>query len=85
LSGRPLAERARQVVQFISRETGGQLPIIGVGGIFTADDARRMLDAGAALLQIYTGFVYVGPGLTRAINRELSTEEPKSRELRTED
>ncbi|MFP4438042.1 MAG: quinone-dependent dihydroorotate dehydrogenase [Chloroflexaceae bacterium] len=74
LSGRPLAERACQVVQFINRETGGQLPIIGVGGIFTADDARRMLDAGASLLQVYTGFVYVGPGLARTINRGLSTE-----------
>ncbi len=74
LSGRPLAERARQVVQFINRETGGQVPIIGVGGIFTADDARRMLDAGASLLQVYTGFVYVGPGLARTINRGLSTE-----------
>jgi dihydroorotate dehydrogenase len=74
LSGRPLAERARQVVQFINRETGGQVPIIGVGGIFTTDDARRMFDAGASLLQVYTGFVYVGPGLARTINRGLSTE-----------
>ncbi len=74
LSGRPLAQRACQVIQFISRETGGQVPIIGVGGIFTADDARRMLDAGASLLQVYTGFVYAGPALPRAINRELRTE-----------
>jgi dihydroorotate dehydrogenase len=74
LSGHPLAQRARQVVQFISRETGGQMPIIGVGGIFTADDARRMLDAGASLLQIYTGFVYAGPGLPRAIHKGLSAE-----------
>jgi dihydroorotate dehydrogenase len=72
LSGRPLAERAREVVGFVSRETGGKLPIIGVGGISSADDARRMLDAGASLLQVYTGFIYEGPGLIRRINRSLA-------------
>ncbi len=71
MSGKPLAQRARDVVSFISRETSGFLPIIGVGGIFTADDARRMLDAGASLVQIYTGFIYGGPGVVRAINRGL--------------
>ncbi len=69
LSGRPLRRRARQIVSFISRETGGQLPIIGVGGIGSADDALRMLDAGASLLQLYTGLVYAGPGLVGRINR----------------
>lgn len=72
LSGRPLAERARQVVRFISRETKGRLPIIGVGGIAGPDDALRMLDAGADLIQIYTGLVYEGPGLIRRINRAIS-------------
>ncbi|RKT56913.1 quinone-dependent dihydroorotate dehydrogenase [Saccharothrix australiensis] len=67
LSGRPLAARAREVVRFVSRETDGKLPIIGVGGIASADDAKRMLDAGASLLQIYTGFIYEGPGLVRRI------------------
>ncbi len=71
LSGQPLAARARQVVRFISRETGGQLPIIGVGGIATVDDAQRMFDVGASLIQVYTGFVYIGPGLTRTMNRAL--------------
>jgi dihydroorotate dehydrogenase len=69
LSGRPLAERARQVVAFVHRETGGALPVIGVGGIGDVDDALRMLDAGAALVQLYTGFVYSGPSLVRAISR----------------
>jgi dihydroorotate dehydrogenase len=71
LSGRPLATRARDVVQFVSKETDGKLPIIGVGGIFSADDARRMVDAGASLVQVYTGFIYEGPGLVRRITKAL--------------
>jgi dihydroorotate dehydrogenase len=72
LSGRPLAARALEVVSFVSRETGGTLPIIGVGGVSGPDDARRMLDAGASLVQLYTGFIYEGPGVVRRINRALS-------------
>ncbi|MBW4720137.1 quinone-dependent dihydroorotate dehydrogenase [Saccharothrix obliqua] len=71
LSGRPLAARAREVVRFVSRETDGKLPIIGVGGIAGVDDAKRMLDAGASLLQLYTGFIYEGPGLVHRIARSL--------------
>ncbi|GAA2497451.1 quinone-dependent dihydroorotate dehydrogenase [Winogradskya humida] len=66
LSGRPLTERARKIVHFVHQETGGKLPIIGVGGITGPDDAARMFDAGAALVQLYTGFIYRGPGLVRA-------------------
>ncbi|WP_018587804.1 quinone-dependent dihydroorotate dehydrogenase [Salinispora arenicola] len=66
LSGRPLADRAREVVAFVHRETDGRLPIVGVGGIVTPDDAGRMFDAGASLVQLYTGFVYRGPALVRA-------------------
>ncbi|WP_370881778.1 quinone-dependent dihydroorotate dehydrogenase [Catenuloplanes nepalensis] len=66
LSGRPLTTRAREVVSFVHRETGGRLPIIGVGGIMTPDDAARMFDAGAALIQLYSGFIYGGPALVRA-------------------
>ncbi|WP_033341761.1 quinone-dependent dihydroorotate dehydrogenase [Catenuloplanes japonicus] len=66
LSGRPLTTRAREVVSFVHRETGGKLPIIGVGGIMTPDDATRMFDAGAALIQLYSGFIYGGPALVRA-------------------
>ncbi|HEU5470579.1 MAG TPA: quinone-dependent dihydroorotate dehydrogenase [Actinophytocola sp.] len=69
LSGPPLAARALAVVDFVARETGGRLPIIGVGGIATPDDATRMFDAGASLVQLYTGLVYQGPGLVRKINR----------------
>ncbi|GAA1664628.1 quinone-dependent dihydroorotate dehydrogenase [Fodinicola feengrottensis] len=67
LSGRPLTARAREVVRFVHTETAGALPVIGVGGIMTVDDASRMLDAGASLLQLYTGFIYGGPPLVRAI------------------
>lgn len=63
LSGKPLGQRAREVVEFVHRESG--LPIIGVGGIMSADDAKRMFDAGAGLIQLYTGFVYHGPALVR--------------------
>ncbi|GGJ86605.1 dihydroorotate dehydrogenase (quinone) [Pilimelia anulata] len=66
LSGAPLAARARAVVAFIHRETGGALPVVGVGGILAADDAARLLDAGAALVQVYSGFIYRGPALVRA-------------------
>ncbi len=72
LSGRPLAVRALQVVQFIRREAGPDLPIIGVGGISTPDDALRMRYAGADLLQIYTGLVYEGPGVVRRIVHALT-------------
>jgi dihydroorotate dehydrogenase len=67
LSGRPLAGRAREVVAFVHKES--DLPVIGVGGIVDPDDAARMFDAGASLVQLYTGFIYRGPSLVRAINR----------------
>jgi len=72
LSGRPLTARALEVVRFIAGETGGRLPIIGVGGILCADDAHRMLDAGASLVQLYTGLLYRGPGLVRQINTSVA-------------
>jgi dihydroorotate dehydrogenase len=71
LSGRPLTERSREMVAFIHRETGGSLPIVGVGGILTPDDALRMFDAGASLIQLYTGLVYQGIGLVKGINNAL--------------
>jgi dihydroorotate dehydrogenase len=67
LSGRPLAPRTLEVVNFVSRHT--DLPVIGVGGITTPDDALALLDAGAVLVQLYTGMLYRGPGLNRAIVR----------------
>jgi dihydroorotate dehydrogenase len=71
LSGRPLRARALAVVRWLQQRAGDRLPIIGCGGIATADDARRMLDAGAALVQLYTGFIYEGPGIARRIVRGL--------------
>ncbi|MFI6829656.1 quinone-dependent dihydroorotate dehydrogenase [Kribbella sp. NPDC050241] len=69
LSGRPLTETAAKTVAHIHAETGGTLPIIGVGGILDSADAARLFDAGASLVQIYTGLIYRGPGLVRQINR----------------
>ncbi|HEY3006529.1 MAG TPA: quinone-dependent dihydroorotate dehydrogenase [Micromonosporaceae bacterium] len=73
LSGRPLAARAREVVAFVHRETGGALPVVGVGGILDADDAARLFDAGASLVQLYTGLVYRGPALARDVARAAAT------------
>ena len=67
LSGSPLRERATEVVHRIYQLTGGELPIVGVGGIFSPEDAREKLEAGATLIQVYTGLVYRGPGLIREI------------------
>ncbi|GAB3982819.1 hypothetical protein GCM10027615_66430 [Plantactinospora veratri] len=69
LSGRPLTARTREVVSFVRRETGGALPVVGVGGILDPADGAALLDAGASLVQLYTGFVYGGPGLVRAVAR----------------
>ena len=71
LSGRPLRARSTEVIRHIHKQSGGKLPIIGVGGIFNADDARAKFDAGATLIQIYSGLVYEGPGLVREIVRGL--------------
>ncbi len=72
LSGRPLTEIAAKTVAHIHAETGGALPIIGVGGILEPADAMRLFDAGASLVQVYTGLIYRGPGLIRRINRGLT-------------
>ena len=72
LSGRPLHARAVEVVRLLARRTEGRLPIIGCGGVFTVDDAQRMLDAGASLLQLYTGFIYEGPGIARRLAHGLA-------------
>ena len=71
LSGRPLAARATEVVRLAYRASEGKLPIIGVGGIFSAEDAYERIRAGASLIQIYTGLVYEGPFLARRIVRGL--------------
>ncbi len=67
LSGAPLRERSTRMVREITRRTGGQLPVIGCGGIGDAATAQEKLDAGAVLVQVYTGMIYAGPGLVRQI------------------
>ena len=73
ISGAPLRDRATAVIRRLYRLSGGQLPIIGVGGIFSAADAYAKIRAGASLVQVYTGFVYEGPGLPRRISSGLRT------------
>lgn len=72
LSGRPIAERSNIVISTIYRYSKGKLPIIGVGGLFTAEDAFDKIAAGASLIQAYTGFVYGGPTFAREINEGLT-------------
>jgi dihydroorotate dehydrogenase len=72
LSGAPLTRRADEVVAAFHAELGGKIPIIGVGGIMTAEDAARRIHAGATLIQLYTGFVYHGPPLVTAIRQRLA-------------
>jgi dihydroorotate dehydrogenase len=67
LSGRPVREKSTYVVNELKRITEGKLPIIGVGGVDSAEAAREKLDAGASLLQVYTGFIYEGPELVKRI------------------
>ena len=71
LSGAPLTRRAVEIVRRIHTRSGGTYPIIGVGGLMSADDVRAMLDAGADLVQLYTGYIYEGPGLVRDVCRTL--------------
>lgn len=71
LSGRPLRERATEVIAYLHQRSQGALPIIGAGGIHSAADALEKLAAGATLVQLYTGFVYEGPGLIKQINQAI--------------
>jgi dihydroorotate dehydrogenase len=72
LSGGPLFDRTIEVIKYINKKCGGMLPIIGSGGIINASQAKEMLDAGASLVQIYTGFIYNGPGFVKKILKYLS-------------
>lgn len=71
LSGKPLAKRATEVIRFLSEKSNKAFPIIGVGGIHSANDALEKLEAGASLVQLYTGFIYEGPGLIKQINKAI--------------
>ncbi|MCH2214634.1 MAG: quinone-dependent dihydroorotate dehydrogenase [Flavobacteriales bacterium] len=71
LSGKPLSHRSTEVIRYIHEKSKGSIPIVGVGGIHSAKDALEKLDAGASLVQLYTGFVYEGPGLVKRINEKI--------------
>lgn len=71
LSGKPLRNRATEVISYLTQKSGKAFPVIGVGGIFTAGDAIEKLRAGADLVQVYTGFIYEGPLIAKRINRSL--------------
>ena len=71
VSGRPLQKRATDVIRYLHQKSGGSFPIIGVGGIFSAEDALEKINAGASLVQVYTSFIYEGPGLAKKINQGL--------------
>lgn len=79
LSGAPITDRAISIISHIHKKTEGHYPIIGVGGIMSPKDAQRMLDAGASLIQIYSGFIYEGPAFAKKICKHirLAEETPK--------
>ncbi len=71
LSGKPLADRSNEMIRYLRAQLGKDYPIIGVGGVMSVDDAIEKIKAGADLIQIYTGFIYEGPGFVKRINRRL--------------
>ena len=71
LSGLPLKHRSTEIVKYIHQKTKGQIPIIASGGIFTGADAKEKIDAGASLVQVWTGFIYEGPGIVKQICKEI--------------
>lgn len=73
LSGKPLTRRVTEVIRYLHTKSNGTIPIIAVGGIFTAVDAKEKLDAGASLVQVYTGFIYEGPAIVKNICKGLIT------------
>ena len=71
LSGKPVKERSTEVIRYLAEKSNKAFPIIGVGGIHSEEDAKEKLEAGADLVQVYTGFIYEGPGLVKRINKSL--------------
>lgn len=72
LSGLPLKDKSTEIVEYISNKTNGELPIIASGGIFNSENAKEKMDAGATLVQVWTGFIYEGPGIVKKICKRLS-------------
>ena len=72
LSGLPVRERSTEVVKYVAEKTKGQLPLIASGGIFTGEDAQEKLDAGASLVQVWTGFIYEGPAIVKKICQKIN-------------
>jgi dihydroorotate dehydrogenase len=71
LSGKPLTGMSDAILAQIVKKVGGRIPVVGVGGIMNPDDAKRKLDLGAALVQVYTGMIYAGPGLVKEIVKKI--------------
>ena len=71
LSGKPLTQRSTEVIRYLSQKSNQSFPIIGVGGIHSPQDAKDKIEAGASLVQLYTGFIYEGPGLIKKLCKEL--------------
>ncbi len=71
LSGKPIGDKSTQVIKYLHSKSKGAFPIIGVGGIHSAEDAIEKLEAGASLVQVYTGFIYEGPSLIKKINKKI--------------
>ena len=72
LSGKKLTSKSNEVIRFIHKNSNGSIPIIGVGGIFDAEDVIEKFECGASLVQIYTGFIYEGPSIVKRINKKLT-------------
>jgi len=69
-----LKDKSTEIIRHIHTKTNGNMPIIGVGGIYTLEDAIKKLNAGASLIQIYTGFIYEGPNIVKRINKGIANK-----------
>ncbi len=78
VSGKPLTKRSTEVIRYLHQKSNGSFPIVGVGGIHSAEDAIEKLNAGASLVQIYTGFIYEGPKLVKRINKAILENRKKN-------
>jgi len=74
LSGQPIKDKSTEVIKYLADKSNKAFPIIGVGGIHSAEDALEKIQAGADLVQIYTGFIYEGPSLVKNINKAILKE-----------